>query len=90
MWDIYQGTDSAAPIKVDPDKHLIFRGKSDTTPESDITIVYENAPVIVVKYKIVDEHLYIYTPKSGDVPQYSNDPGFINIQTMHVQNAAAN
>lgn len=89
MWDINQ---VEAPINIDPDDgRLIFREANDNQPESDITIVYEGAPAIVVTYKITDGHLFIYTPDTtiDTIAQKYKDQGFINIQTMHVQNAAA-
>lgn len=91
MWVIKQGTEPDAPVKVDPNERLIFRAANDTIPESDITIVYEGAPVIVVKYKIENGCLHIYTPANtiDTIAQKYKDQGFINIQTMHVQNAAA-
>ena len=87
-WLVWTIDQSNAPISVLPYDRLIFREAKGNIPESDITIVYEGAPVIVVKYEIKDEQLLIYTKsKDGIVPEYSNTEGCINILTMHVQNA---
>ena len=57
---------------------LTFLAAGDNVPESEVTITYEGAPVIIMEYQIKDGFLMIYTPS---VPESD-----IIISSIHVQN----